>query len=45
MMNAIDATLINSQHAFDTILKNYAQIITNLNMKINKIKRLYELKN
>ena len=44
MMNAIEATLINNQSAFDALLKNFAQIKTKLNMKINKIKKLYKFK-
>ena len=44
VMNAIDAILINSKNAFDAFLKNFAQIKTKLHMKINKIKKLYELK-
>ena len=44
VMNAIDATLINNQSAFDALLKNFAQIKTKLNMKMNKIKKLYESK-
>ena len=44
VMNAIDATLINNQSAFNAFLRNFAQIKTKLNMKINKIRKLYELK-
>ena len=44
MMNAAGATLINSQNTFDALLKNFAQIKTKLNMKMSKIKKLYELK-
>ena len=43
-MNAIDATLTSRQNAFNTLLKNFAQIKTKLNTKINKIEKLYELK-
>ena len=41
-MNAIDATSINSQNAFKTLSKNFAQIKAKLNTKMNKIKKLYE---
>ena len=44
VMNAIDATSINNQNAFDAFLRNFAQIKTKLNMKMNKIKEFYELK-
>ena len=44
VMNAIDATLINSQNTFDALSRNFAQIKTKLNMKMNKIKELYESK-
>ena len=44
VMNAIDATSINSQNAFDTLLKDFAKIKTKLNMKMNKIKELYKSK-
>ena len=44
IMNAIDAMSINNQSVFDALLKNFAQIKTKLNMKINKIKKLYKLK-
>ena len=43
-MNAIDAMLINNQSAFNTPLKDFAQIKTKLNMKMNKIKELYKSK-
>ena len=42
--NAIDATLINSQNAFKMFSRNFAQIKTKLNMKMNKTKKLYESK-
>ena len=44
MMNAIDATSINNQNASDAPLKDFAQIRTKLNMKMNKIRKLYESK-
>ena len=44
LMNAIDATLINSQNTLNAFSRHFAQIKTELNMKINKIKKLYELK-
>ena len=44
VMNAIDATSINNQNAFDAFSRNFAQIKTKLNMKMSKIKELYELK-
>ena len=44
VMNAINVTLINNQNARDTFSKNFVQIKAKLNMKINKIKKLYELK-
>ena len=44
VMNAIDATSISSQSAFNALSRNFAQIKTKLNMKMNKIKELYELK-
>ena len=44
MMNAIDATSINNQSASDASLKNFAQIKTKINMKMNKIKKFYESK-
>ena len=44
VMNAVDATSINSQNAFDALSKNFAQIKTKLNMKMSKIKELYKLK-
>ena len=44
VMNAIDATSINNQNAFDAFLRNFAQIKAKLNMKINKIEKLYESK-
>ena len=43
-MNAIDAPLINNRNAFNAFLRNFAQIKTKLNMKMNKIKKLYETK-
>ena len=44
VINAIDATLINNQNAFNAFLKSFAQIKTKLNIKMNKIKKLYESK-
>ena len=44
MMNAIDATSINSQNAFNAFSTHFVQIKTKLNMKMNKIKELYKLK-
>ena len=44
VMNAIGATSINSQDAFDTLSKDFVQIRIKLNMKMNKIKEFYELK-
>ena len=44
MMNAIDATSINNQNAFNTFLKDFVQIKTKLNMKMNKIKEFYKSK-
>ena len=44
VMNAIDATLISSQSAFDASSRNFAQINTKLNTKMSKIKKLYESK-
>ena len=44
MMNAIDATSINSQSASDALLRSFAQIKTKLNIKMNKIKEFYESK-
>ena len=44
VVNVIGATSINSQDVFDASLKNFAQIKTKLNMKMGKIKRLYESK-
>ena len=43
-MNVIDATSISSQNAFDALSKNFAQIKTKLNTKMNKIRKFYELK-
>ena len=43
-MNAVDATPINNQNAFDASLKNFAQIKAKLNMKMNKIKEFYKSK-
>ena len=43
-MSAIDATSINSQSAFDTSSKDFAQIKMKLNMKMNKTEKFYELK-
>ena len=45
VMNVINAMLINNQDAFNASLKNFAQIKTKLNMKMNKIKEFYKLKN
>ena len=44
VLNAADATSINNQNAFDALSKNFAQIKAKLNMKMNKIRKLYELK-
>ena len=44
VMNAVDATLINNQNAFDAFSKNFAQIKAELNMKMSKIEELYESK-
>ena len=44
MMNATDATSINSQNAFNTLLKNFAQITIKLNIKMNKIKKTLSVK-
>ena len=44
VMNVIGATSINSQNAFDALLRNFAQIKTKLNTKMSKIRELYELK-
>ena len=44
VMNAIDATSISIQSASDALSKNFAQIKAKLNMKMNKIKKLYESK-
>ena len=44
VMNAIDATSISNQNASDAFSKDFAQIKTELNMKINKIEELYESK-
>ena len=44
VMNAIDAMSINNQNAFNALLRNFAQIKTNLNMKIKKIRKFYESK-
>ena len=44
MMNAIDATSINNQNVFNALSKDFAQIKTKLNMKINKIRKFYESK-
>ena len=44
VMNVIGATSISSQNAFDASLKNLAQIKAELNMKMSKIEKLYELK-
>ena len=43
-MNAINVTFINSQNAFDALLRSFIQIKAKLNMKINKIEKLYKLK-
>ena len=43
-MNIIDATLINSQNAFNAFLKNFAQIKTKLNTEMSKIKEFYKSK-
>ena len=43
-MNVIGATSINSQSAFDALLKNFAQIKAKLNMKMSKIKKFYKSK-
>ena len=44
VMNATGATLISSQGAFDALSRNFAQIKTKLNTKMNKIKEFYESK-
>ena len=44
MMNAINATSISSQSASDALSRSFTQIKTKLNMKIDKIKELYKLK-
>ena len=44
VMNAIGATSINNQNAFDALSKDFAQIKAKLNMKMNKIKEFYESK-
>ena len=44
MINAVDATSINNQSASNALLKDFAQIKTKLNMKMNKIKEFYESK-
>ena len=44
MMNATDATSINSQNAFNALLKNFAQITIKLNIKMNKIKKTLSVK-
>ena len=44
IMNTIDATLINNQNVFNALLKNFAQIKTKSNIKMNNIKKLYKLK-
>ena len=43
-MNAIDATTINSQSAVNALLTNFIKAKMKINRKINKIKKLYELK-
>ena len=43
-MNAIDATSINNQNAFDALSTNFVQIKTKLNMKINMIRKFYKSK-
>ena len=43
-MNAINETLINNKSVFNAFLKNFAQIRAKLNMKMNKIKKLYKSK-
>ena len=42
-INAIDATLMSSQNAINASLTNFAKIKIKINIKINKIKELYEL--
>ena len=43
-MNAIDATSMSNQSAVNASLTNFAKIKMKMNMKMNKIKRLYESK-
>ena len=43
-MNAIDAMLMSSQSAVNAFLTNFAKIKMKMNTKMNKIRRLYELK-
>ena len=43
-MNAVDVTSIKNQSARDAPSRNFAQIKTKLNMKINKIRKLYKSK-
>ena len=44
VMNVVDATSISNQNAFDASSRNFAQIKTKLNTKMNKIKKFYESK-
>ena len=44
VMNAIDATSISNQDAFDAPSKNFAQIKTELNIKMSKIRKFYKSK-
>ena len=44
VMNAVGATSASSQGASDALSKDFAQIKTELNMKMNKIRKLYESK-
>ena len=43
-VNATGATSINNSNAFNAFLTNFVQIKMKLNMKMSKIKELYELK-
>ena len=44
VMNVIDATSIKSQSVLNIFSRNFAQIKTKLNMKMNKIKKFYKSK-
>ena len=43
-ISLIDAMSINNQNAFNALSTNFVQIKTKLNMKMNKIRKFYELK-